>query len=300
MDETTPQQIPTPSPQPESMGKWTPMSNLRSYLEHHPPAVIFYLCMVVMSMTFIGFGFYTQTSRVKNPDVVPDWNQLLGSIASLRFCLPSNGSGSGDVENAAAPKEKSNGQPGDPKIIQRSLLVPLVFTGNPDATNNIFSATLFGHQVGVKGEAGKQLFNMSLISYPQTQTSSSKQDGSSDKRLTCLQLRAPESMLPKSPSPTDCPWRQDVANDRLSVRAVPMDRSKNVPSSFHCLTLEFTPDDELTPFLSQEEKTLVGQHLLMASAALLVICGLLCFTASLPCCRSRRYHGTDLGLQKDM
>lgn len=48
----------------------------------------------------------------------------------------------------------------------------------------------------------------------------------------------------------------------------------------------------------QEEKTLVGQHLLMASAALLVICGLLCFTASLPCCRSRRYHGTDLGLQK--
>merc|ERR1719354_866059 len=134
------------------------MSNLRSYLEHHPPAVIFYLCMVMLSMTFIGFGFYTtQTKHVKNPDVVLDWNQLLGSIASLRYCLPINGSG--EVERAAVPKEKSNGQPGDlPKIVQRSLIVPLVFTGNPDATNSIFSATLLGSQVGVKGEAGKQMF----------------------------------------------------------------------------------------------------------------------------------------------
>ncbi|KAL2079684.1 hypothetical protein ACEWY4_025428 [Coilia grayii] len=280
------------------MGKWQPISNLRSYLEYHPPAVIFYLCVVMLSVTFIGFGFYTQTHSVKNPDVTPDWNQFLESIASLRFCLPVNGSGEG--EPASVLKERSNGQPGDSVgIVQQSLLVPFVFRGHTEATPSIFSATLFGNQVGVKGEAGKQMFNMSLSSYPDTQTTNSKQSPSGAP-LTCLQLRAPESMLPKTPSPADCSGRHDMSSDRVIVRALTMEKdNKNVPPSLHCLSLEFTPDDQLTPFLSQEEKTLVGQHLLLVSATLLVICGLLCFSASLPCSRSRRYHGNDLGLQKE-
>lgn len=69
--------------------------------------------------------------------------------------------------------------------------------------------TLFckGHNEYVKylcsisGAAGKEAFNMSLIFYPPTQATVPKfsLDSSSVAPRTCLQLRAPESMLPQTP-----------------------------------------------------------------------------------------------------
>ncbi|XP_042562789.1 transmembrane protein 248 isoform X1 [Clupea harengus] len=280
------------------MGKWHPLSNLRSYLEHHPPVVIFFLCMLMLSLTFIGVGFYTQTHVVRNPDVTPDWNQFLGSIASLQFCLPLNGSVDG--EPASLPREKGNGQPENSVgIVQRSLLVPLAFKGNTAGeTPSILSTALLGSQVGFQGAAGKEAFNMSLIFYPPTQATVPKfsLDSSSVAPRTCLQLRAPKSMLPQTPSPPDCPLKLDMGRDHSNIRVF---TEQSDSSLFHCLKLDFTPDDSLTAFLSQEDKNLVGLHLLWASATLLAMCGLLCFSASLACCRSRRYHGNDLGLHKE-
>lgn len=266
------------------MGKWQPLSNLRSYLEHHPPGVIFFLCMLMLSLTFIGIGFYTQTHSVRNPDETPDWNQFLESISNLLFCVPGNGSA--EVELNPFPKKKSDSQSDS-----QFLLVPLVFSGGVRGeTPRFLSTSLLGSQVGLKGAAEKEVFNMSLIFYSQKQTTDRGP-------VTCLKLWAPAVMLPKTPRPPDCPVRQGVASDHFNTRAFLS--SKNVPPSFHCHKLEFTPDDSLTAYLSKEEKTLVGKHLLFVSATLLVICGLLCFGASLPCSRSRRYHGNELNLHKE-
>ncbi|XP_062372333.1 insulin-like growth factor-binding protein 3 receptor isoform X2 [Sardina pilchardus] len=279
-----------------SMGKWHPLSNLRSYLEHHPPAVIFFLCMLVLSLTFIGIGFYTQTHRVRNPDLTPDWNEFLESIASLHYCQSVNGSVDGEL--APVPKGKGSGDPVD--VEQRLVMVPLMFQGSAGGeTPSILSTRLLGKQVGLKGAAEREVLNISLILYPHSQTTDPKQDGPGP--FTCLQLRAPAAMLPKSPSPPDCPVQQGVAIDHFNTKVFPTDmESKNVPSAFRCLKLAFSPDERLTAFLSEEDKILVGQHLLFVSAALLVICGVLCIGASLPCSRSRRYHGNDLGVHKDM
>ncbi|XP_076145146.1 insulin-like growth factor-binding protein 3 receptor isoform X1 [Alosa pseudoharengus] len=278
-----------------SMGKWHPLSNLRSYLEHHPPAVIFFLCMLMLSLTFIGIGFYTQTHRVRNPDLSPDWNEFLETIANLNYCQSGNGSVEGEL--VPVPKGKDSGQPADSVAIeQRFLMVPLLFKGNLGGeTPNILSTTLLGKQLDLKGAAEKEVFNMTLIFYPHTQTTDPKQDSLAP--LTCFQLRAPAAMLPKSPSPPDCPVRQAVASDHFNTKVFPT--GGNVPPSLRCLKLVFTPDERLTAFLSEEDQILVGKHLLFVSAALLVICGLLCLSASLPCSRSRRYHGNDLGLQKE-
>lgn len=73
------------------MGKWHPLSNLRSYLEHHPPVVIFFLCMLMLSLTFIGVGFYTQTHVVRNPDVTPVSDPYISiTDCLLKYCILSH------------------------------------------------------------------------------------------------------------------------------------------------------------------------------------------------------------------
>lgn len=51
------------------MGHWRPVSNLRDQLSRHPPVVVFFLCLLFMSITFVCIGLYSQDHNIKNPDI---------------------------------------------------------------------------------------------------------------------------------------------------------------------------------------------------------------------------------------
>lgn len=81
-----------------------------------------------------------------------DWNQLLESIAKLRFCVPGNGSAEGEL--TPVPRKKSDRQSGNSQDAEHPfLLVPLMFKGGAGVeTPSFLSTAVLGNQVGLKGK----------------------------------------------------------------------------------------------------------------------------------------------------
>ncbi|TRY97008.1 hypothetical protein DNTS_001435 [Danionella cerebrum] len=134
------------------MGQWRPVSNLREQASRRPPVVIFFLCLLTLSITFVCVGLYSQNHDIKNPDIGVDWNGVLGSLAALKFCKHLNESDT-NLKEEEIPFQMINH---DDQIsittsaAQVSLLVPLGFKGDvPDKMN--ISTTLMGRQLGMKG-----------------------------------------------------------------------------------------------------------------------------------------------------
>ncbi|KAG9354469.1 hypothetical protein JZ751_001179 [Albula glossodonta] len=181
-----------------------------------------------------------------------------------------------------------------------SMLVPLALTDSSQGRSLVrLQTTLWGSELGLKGSAGNKSLNLTLLFYSQPgQTNSgSVQTGS---RITCLRVTAPSHILPQIPHPPVCPVIEDQDNDHSPLKIITSaQRNSNPKNALECYYMQFTPDHNLTVMLSQEEKDLAGQHLIMVSACLLSLCGVLCCFASLSCLKSRRYHGNGLDLQKD-
>uniref|UniRef100_A0AAY4A0E2 TMEM248/TMEM219 domain-containing protein n=1 Tax=Denticeps clupeoides TaxID=299321 RepID=A0AAY4A0E2_9TELE len=260
------------------MGRWQPLTNFRRHLEQHPPVVIFFVCLLMLSATFSGLAFYIQTHDVKNPDVV-----LVSSQHDLHSdVLEENGSSRGNGLNSVENSE----------IL--SLLVPLVIKDSMQQASSFnFSTTVQGDQLGLRD---KHFANTVAKNSLNPDTNSGTQIPA---QQICLTLSVPAHILPRSPLPPSCPVIEDVSQDWLTPKAAALQtqKMKDHPK-LQCLSMKFTPSADLSVWLSQAEKDLAEHHLLLVSAALLIICGLLCFTASLSCSRSRRYNGNDLSIQK--
>ncbi|XP_049330494.1 transmembrane protein 248 [Astyanax mexicanus] len=298
------------------MAQWQPVTNLRFKLVHHPPVVVFFLCLLILAGAFIGIGIYSKQHDIKNPDISLDWNQILGSIASLRYCTDVNNT---DLLGGKQEDESpllldhgvgtfSNASQDTRGVVHVSLLVPLVCTEN-DPSHNSISATLLGSQLGLKGVAGKELFNISLFLHLQSQISSTVSNSAFDPKLpteaetkpsmSCLKISAPAHLLPLRSEPPECPANYNPEKDISPVRVFATESYRqDSDNASPCLILKFTPDPKLTVLLTQEEKALARYHLMLVSVVLLAVCSMMCLTGTLTCSRPRRHLANDLHFQK--
>ncbi|MBN3310978.1 TM248 protein, partial [Amia calva] len=293
---------------------WQPLGNLRSCLVHQPPAVIFFLCLLSLAITFISFGAYTQSHEVKNPDIAQDWNKVLSSLASLHFCLPENGTdgqtepldlgqthgASPLVEHETVDGRTANSSHGTSSV-RVSFLVQLAW--DPQSLNQdrlSLQTTLWGRQLGFKGSAAKEALNLTLIIPAQSQLSS---NGSGDQPAhiaTCLTITGPTHVLPDTPHPPRCPIEADSISEPPFLSAVLLAPTHNKPQhALECYSTVFTSDPSLTVMLLPEERALARHHLLLVSVCLLTLCGVLCFAGSLSSLKSRRHQNNGLDLQKE-
>ncbi|XP_073688306.1 transmembrane protein 248-like [Garra rufa] len=275
------------------MGQWRPVSNLKDQVYRHPPVVVFFLSLLILSITFVSTGLYSQNHDIKNPDISVDWNEVLGSIAGFKFCTHLNDTDAPPEEDSPRMVEHSDRTNISTSSAHVSLLVPLAFIGDvPD--NTVISATMLGSQLGMKGAAAKASVNISLLLHADVTDNRTPAGTQTSQSLTCLHFTALTHVLPQTPSPPECPVAENEGKSASPVRAVAVESYKH--NSPHCFSLEFTPDPHLTVLLTKDEKALCRYHLLLVSVVLLVICVLmsLCGTFS---SRSRLYQGTDL--QKD-
>ncbi|KAG7481081.1 hypothetical protein MATL_G00063000 [Megalops atlanticus] len=296
------------------MGTWQPLGNFKNYLEHHPPTVIFLVCLFTLAVTFISFGAYIKDHEVRNPDVAQDWNQILASLASLKFCVFSNETDaeavSLDQEHVVASpplvEHETDGIPSNSSDVllastHLSLLVPLALTESSQGRSPASLHTmLLGSELGLKGPAGKETLNLTLLFYSQPELTNSGSGGEITPTITCLRVTAPTYVLPQTPHPPACPVSEEQDSDHSPLRAVISEQRNPSPQhALECFSMDFTPNPSLTVMLSQEERDLAGHHLMLVSACLLSLCGVLCFFWSLSCSKSRRYHGNGLDLQKE-
>ncbi|KTF75813.1 hypothetical protein cypCar_00050437 [Cyprinus carpio] len=144
------------------MGKWRPVSNLRDQVSRHPPVVVFFLSLLILSITFVCTGLYSQNHDIKDPDISVDWNRVLGSIAGFKFCTHLNDTDAPLEEDSPRMVEHSDRTNISTSSAHVSLLVPLVFIGDvPD--NTAISATMLGSQMGMKGLCTRLLFEYYLL-----------------------------------------------------------------------------------------------------------------------------------------
>ncbi|XP_062858880.1 transmembrane protein 248 [Trichomycterus rosablanca] len=293
------------------MAKWQPITNLRNTIQHHPPVVVFFLCLLVLSVTLISVGLYSQNHEMKNPDINMDWNQMLKSFSSLKFCTQFNDTellnGKQDIISPPLLDHGhefiTNTSQKTTEVISVFMLAPLLCVGDYPTYNSI-SSTLLGSQLGLKGAAGKQTLNISLFLDQQTQKTSTDSESAQkmptdaktkhQSMISCLKITAPRYILPQTPSPPECPAYEKLEKDASSARAVAIESNKPSSKNAPCLSLEFTSDPKLTVLLTQEEKGLARHHLILVSIVLLTLCILICLSGSLTSTRSHYHPAIDL------
>lgn len=273
------------------MGKWRPVSNLRDQVSRHPPVVVFFLSLLILSITFVCVGLYSQSHNIKNPDISVDWNLVLGSIAGFKFCTHLNDTDASLEEESPRMVEHSDRTNISTSSAHVSLLVPLVFIGDVPE-NTAISATMLGSQMGMKGAAAKASVNISLLLHTDIADSQTPAGTQSSRPLTCLHFTALTHVLPQTPSPPECPVTENEGKSASPVRAVAVEAYKH--NSPHCFSLEFTPDPHLTVLLTKDEKALCRYHLLLVSVALLVICVLMSLCGTFSSRSPRSFQGNDL------
>ncbi|KAM9495448.1 transmembrane protein 248 isoform 1-T5 [Clarias gariepinus] len=288
------------------MARWHPITNLRNRIIQHPPVAVFFMCMLVLAGAFISIGIYLQNHDIKNPDINMDWNQLLGSLARLKFCTQLNDT---DLLNERPDinsplllnhgDEPFNNTQQKTEVISRFLLVPLMHVGEYLDHNSI-SSTLLGSQLGLKGSAGKQSLNISLLLNVQNHISSTDSAPthkpsnmqSTSQSYSCLKITAPRHILPQTTLPQQCPSNKHPEN-MSPVKALAIGSNKKSSNAPACLSFEFSPDPKLTVLLTQEEKALARYHLLLVSIVLLALCIIMCLFGTLTCSKSRCHLATD-------
>ncbi|KAI7812302.1 insulin-like growth factor-binding protein 3 receptor, partial [Triplophysa rosa] len=279
-------------------GHWRPVSVLRGHLSRHPPVVVFFLCLLILSITFVCIGLYSQYHDIKNPDISLGWNQVLGSIAGFQFCTHLNDTDAHLEEDSPRMVEHAHRITTNVSMSTShvSVLVPLVLMGNVPA-DSVVSATMLGSQLGVKGAPAKTSVNVSFHLHPDVPNNQTLGGTHTGPSLICLQLTALTHVLPQTPSPPECSLTKNVDETTSLVRAVAIETYEH--DSPHCFSLGFTADPHLTVLLTQEEKAICRYHLLLVSVSLLVICVLmtLCGTCS---SKSHSYQANDLQKTADI
>lgn len=273
------------------MRMWLSLGNFRNYLELNAPVVIFFMCLLSLAVSFISFGVYCKVHSVRNPDITQDWNQILASIAGLKFCMLSN-----ETDAPSLPMEDVTASPLHAKqkttvgmslnfstaSSNLSLLVPLTLAVSGQGQSPAYlHAKLQGWELGFKGSTGKESLNLTLLFYSQTKAdpTTNRTSVETGSTFTCLRVTASTYILPQTKRPPECP----VINEHnFPMNAITTTwKKQNFLDRSKCYNMTFKSDPSLTVMLSQEERALAGYHLIITSACLLFVCGVLCIHSCL-------------------
>ncbi|KAK1159949.1 transmembrane protein 248-like [Acipenser oxyrinchus oxyrinchus] len=285
---------------------------IRNLWSTAPPTTVFLLCLLSLSVTFVGFGLYAQSYEVRNPDVVQDWNKILGALSQLQLCVSENGTdghtplpdkgqthaSSPMIGHDAADRQTLNSSHSSDDLDSLTLLVPLTLDlAWPSASLSAGPVSLrvlvLGSQLDLKGVAGKKSLNLTLMSTWQPLRNGSD----TEQGHTCITVTAPAHMLPGTPLPGAC---EVGRGSDPTLGAVASALSREQPQhTLGCYSIKYTPDPRLTVMLSPEERYLAGQHLIIIGVFLLSVCGLLCLAAAFCCVKTRRQKSNELHMQKE-
>ncbi|XP_041095924.1 transmembrane protein 248 isoform X2 [Polyodon spathula] len=285
---------------------------IRNLWSTPPPTTVFLLCLLSLSVTFVGFGLYARSYEVRNPDVVQDWNKILGALSQLQLCVSENGTdghtplpdkgqthaSSPMITHDAAARQMLSSSHSSDDIVSLMLHVPLTLDlAWPSASLSTGPVSLrvlvWGSQLDLKGMAGNKSLCLTLMSTLQPLRNGSD----TEQGHTCITITAPAHMLPGAPLPGVCEVGR--GNDPI-LGAVASALSREQPQhTLGCYRTKYTPDPRLTIMLSPEERYLAGQHLIIVGVFLLSLCGLLCLAAPFCCVKSRRQKSNELHVQKE-
>ncbi|XP_029960717.1 transmembrane protein 248 [Salarias fasciatus] len=272
------------------MGLWQPVTNLRDYVSHNPPAFTFFLGLLTLAMSFICLGSYSHTHTLPNPDTSKDWNHLLSSLSQFQLCEKANESSpelNSSVPSSLMEQEKDekasvNVTKRPSSILTLHLRVPLTVTIKPpsDSPKDLhLHTTLRASLLNIGGEENVTL-TLEVLAGNSTRT--------------CLTISAPAHLLPMSLRPPECP-----ASEK-NISQIHAEASEQLlTESQACYSLHFKNDPTLTVMLTQEEQSMAVRHLFEVGIFLLVICVLLCLTVSLTHSLTRRQEWKGLDLQNE-
>ncbi|XP_051278827.1 transmembrane protein 248 [Dicentrarchus labrax] len=266
------------------MGLWQPVTNLRDYVSQNPPAVTFFLCLLILAVSFIGLSSYSYTHTLPNPDTVKDWNHLLSSLSQFQLCAKANASSSEFVSPVPSPLMDTDtlNSTETPSVSRLHLKVPVVVTSN----SNSGSLKDLGLHAVLKARqlhlGGNETVNVTLEFL------------SGNDTYTCLTISAPTQLLPMRLLPPECP-----ASEK-NISPIHVEASNQPPTALQtCYSLHSENDPTLTIMLTQEEQSVAERHLLEVSVCLLAVCLILCLAASLTHSLIRRHHWNGLDLQNE-
>lgn len=279
------------------MAIWQPVTNLRDYVTHNPPVVTFFVCMLILAISFIGLTSYSSTHTLPNPDTTKDWNHLLSSLSQFQLCVKANMSSAELASPSPFPlmeqeihketsvnstKTPSVNSTKTPSVTSLRLRVPLVVTNssNSGSLKDLdLHTTLNASQLNLGGNETVSV-TLDILS-------------ENDTAYTCLTIHAPTGLLPMSPRPPECP--ATVKN----ISPIHVEASNKPTASQTCYSLHSKNDPTLTVMLTREEQSLAERHLLEVSVCLLGVCFILCLAVSLTHSQTRRYHWNGLDLQNE-
>lgn len=253
---------------------WQPITNLREYVTSKPPGVTFFICLLVLALSFICLSVYSNTHTLPNPDVVKDWNHLLTSIAQHQLC-EINGSFTPIVPNL--PNKEQN----TAMKISVALLhvqVPLILA--PKSTDISQSISL------------RTSLTSSQLQLEGNETYTVTIDFTANDSNSCLTIRAPSDLL-SSPVPPGCP---QTTNDK---EAVYTEARKVITPAQKCYNLRSTFDPTLQVMLTEEDQHLAVRHLVEVAVVLLGVCLILCLSVSITHSPTQRHRWTQKDLHQE-
>ncbi|XP_028680470.2 transmembrane protein 248 [Erpetoichthys calabaricus] len=273
-----------------TLGMVQPLRNLRSFLEHRPPFVIFLVCLLSLAGCFFSFSFYVQTHEVQNPDVNQDWNQLLSALSQLWFCVPANRTdelmspqemkkthGASPLIGKHASDREASSAAGSSRTLRNFSFVVSVHSERPSEELKPFNiwTTVQGQKLGFKGLGATNSLNLT-IAFPWWPVPERDTSNGSEAHA-CVTVTAPSSILPKINSPPKC-HNQPTTELRYVVPS--SEDIDQADPELACHRFTHHPDPALTVMLSKDEKALAVQHLIVVSTFLLLLCAFVCILAS--------------------
>ncbi|XP_069788883.1 transmembrane protein 248-like isoform X2 [Narcine bancroftii] len=269
--------------------------NVKHFVIHRAPLVVFILCISSLGITFFSLGIYIQSHEITNPDVPQVWNTVLQSLSKLKFCPTKNESsealpalvGHGSIRRRPDPDPLAHittrqplttivSTPGVPDTF--SLLVPMAFDIK-DPVKRLYNkvtylhADVTGHLLGLGDSKAKELINIMLTS-PWLPEHDLSQENSTDARryLSCITMTAAAHVLPQARYLPSCNL-ENLTDSSLylttlaenSGKAFSQGHSQNV----QCYIAQFKSEPKFTILLSKEDRILCSQHLLNSSYILI-------------------------------
>ncbi|XP_054905015.1 transmembrane protein 248 [Poeciliopsis prolifica] len=247
-------------------------SNLREYVSHNPPGVTFFLCLLILAISFIVISSYSYSHSLPNPDIEQDWNTLLLSFSKFPLCEKENASSPAHTSPIAPlqtmqekdEKTSINATRSSSSVMDLHLHVPLSVTpSSPSVTRKdiVLFTTLTAKQLKL---GDKELVRLILEILPE------------DSEHICLTITAPKHILPMTLRPPKC------SASESNISRVPVEVTNQLPASSQtCYSMHFKKDPTLTVMLTLEEQSVAVKHLVVVSVTLLGVCFILCVAASL-------------------
>ncbi|CAL9708317.1 unnamed protein product [Knipowitschia caucasica] len=239
------------------MVMWQPKTNLRDYVANKPPGVTFFLCLLILVISFTFLSFYSSNHTLPNPDVVQDWNRLLSTIAEYHLCETNI---TGFTQLVTPKKDQKEETFSDNSLALINVQVPLVLSSNPKGqTSSICLHTSFSaSQLHLEGN---KTFSLTL-------------DFSANENSACLTVKWPY-VLSVSPMPPACP--ENVVHKKVVYTKA----KKVIASTQKCHRLQAIYDPTLQVMLTKEDQIAASRHLLEVAVVLLGVCLILFLFGSL-------------------